>query len=201
MKLPSHCCILLEIFWLGISTRFWVLCIFWASRRSRLSPRMRRASSRSFFMRVTRLAWIAQRCASSKRPVTKASVDSYKAIIAYDWNRKFESMFEVIWRTRRWNGARGSKSWVDLWYFRTSRRATIPGLNRGFFGAALFLGCCVSVAVEWGRLVSISWDRPGSLEFYLVSGRCSTCFLEAIFWRGIESVKTDWLNWKLNYRK
>lgn len=52
------------------------------------SPRMRRASFMSLTVIVTRLAWMAQRLVSTKRPVRYASAASCNARTAVDWNRR-----------------------------------------------------------------------------------------------------------------
>lgn len=133
----------------------------WTSLVSMLSPRMRRASSRSFFIKVTRLAWMAHKWASSNRPVTKASVDSCKATMAWLWNRSLPSIFEVICLTSRWNGAKGSSNWVDFWNFLTSRRATMPGRKRFFLMAFDLFDAPVS---EVDFLHSISCESPGWVD-------------------------------------
>ena len=91
------------------------------------SPRMRRASCTSFGMIVTRLAWIAHKLVSSKRPTRYASDASWSARTAEDWNRKSVLKSCAISRTRRWNGSLRIKSSVDFWYLRISRKATVPG--------------------------------------------------------------------------
>lgn len=99
-----------------------------------LSPRIRRASWISLGMIVTRLAWIAHKLVSSKRPTRYASLASWSARTAVDWNRKSVLKSCAISRTRRWKGAlRMSKS-VLFWYLRISRSATVPGRYLwGFF--------------------------------------------------------------------
>jgi len=91
------------------------------------SPRMRRASWTSFGMMVTRLAWMAHKLVSSKRPTRYASDASWSARTAEDWNRKSVLKSCAISRTRRWNGSLRIKSSVDFWYLRISRSATVPG--------------------------------------------------------------------------
>jgi len=49
---------------------------------------MRRASWMSLGMMVTRLAWMAQRLVSSKRPTRYASDASWRARMAEDWKRR-----------------------------------------------------------------------------------------------------------------
>merc|ERR1712151_1484693 len=78
-------------------------------------------------MMVTRLAWMAHKLVSSKRPTRYASDASWSARTAEDWNRKSVLKSCAISRTRRWNGSLRIKSSVDFWYLRISRRATVPG--------------------------------------------------------------------------
>ena len=92
---------------------------------------MRRASWMSLGMMVTRLAWIAHRLVSSKRPTRYASEASCRATTADDWKRRSVLKSWAISRTRRWNGSLRIRSSVDFWYLRISRRATVPGLRRG----------------------------------------------------------------------
>ena len=88
---------------------------------------MRRANWMSFGMMVTRLAWMAHKLVSSKRPTKYASEASCKAKIAVDWKRKSVLKSWAISRTKRWNGSLRIKSSVDFWYLRISRKATVPG--------------------------------------------------------------------------
>ncbi|CAL9058230.1 unnamed protein product [Musa banksii] len=95
---------------------------------------MRRASWISLGMIVTRLAWMAQRLVSSKRPTRYASAASCSAATAELWKRRSVLKSWAISRTRRWNGSFRMSSSVLFWYFRISRRATVPGRKRcGFF--------------------------------------------------------------------
>ena len=80
------------------------------------SPRMRRASWTSFGMMVTRLAWMAHKLVSSKRPTRYASDASWSANTAVLWKRKSVLKSCAISRTRRWNGSLRIKSSVDFWY-------------------------------------------------------------------------------------
>jgi len=88
----------------------------------------------SLGMIVTRLAWIAHKLVSSKRPTRYASDASWRARMAVDWNRRSVLKSCAISLTNLWNGSfRMSKS-VLFWYFLISRRATVPGLYLcGFF--------------------------------------------------------------------
>ena len=95
---------------------------------------MRRASCMSLGMMVTRLAWIAQRLVSSKRPTRYASEASCRAITAEDWNLKSVLKSWAISRTSLWKGNLRIRSSVDFWYRLISLRATVPGLYLwGFF--------------------------------------------------------------------
>ena len=71
----------------------------------------------SFGMIVTRLAWIAHRFVSSKRPTRYASDASWSARIAWDWNRRSVLKSWAISRTSLWNGSLRMSSSVDFWYF------------------------------------------------------------------------------------
>ena len=79
-------------------------------------------------MMVTRLACIAQRFVSSKRPTRYASAASCTARTADAWKRRSPLKSCAISRTRRWNGSLRMRSSVDFWYLRISRSATVPGL-------------------------------------------------------------------------
>ncbi|XBH97546.1 hypothetical protein VPH35_127201 [Triticum aestivum] len=91
---------------------------------------MRRASWMSLGMMVTRLAWMAQRLVSSKRPTRYASAASWSAETAEDWKRRSVLKSWAISRTRRWKGSLRMSSSVLFWYLRISRRATVPGRKR-----------------------------------------------------------------------
>ncbi|OQU75745.1 hypothetical protein SORBI_3010G021401 [Sorghum bicolor] len=102
---------------------------------------MRRASWMSLGMMVTRLAWMAQRLVSSKRPTSTAWL----------WNRRSVLKSWAISRTRRWKGSFRIRSSVLFWYLRISRSATVPGLYLcGFFTppvvGADFLAACNQTA-------------------------------------------------------
>merc|ERR1711905_30906 len=77
---------------------------------------------------VTRLAWMAQRLVSSKRPTRYASLASCRAITAELWNLRSVLKSWAISLTRRWKGSLRMRSSVDFWYLLISRRATVPGL-------------------------------------------------------------------------
>ena len=70
----------------------------------------------SFGMMVTRLAWMAHKLVSSKRPTRYASDASWSANTAVLWKRKSVLKSCAISRTRRWNGSLRIKSSVDFWY-------------------------------------------------------------------------------------
>jgi len=93
---------------------------------------MRRASWMSFGMMVTRLAWMAHKLVSSKRPTRYASDASWSASTAVDWKRKSVLKSCAISRTRRWNGSLRIKSSVDFWYLlRSDRRVTdVPEVSQ-----------------------------------------------------------------------
>merc|ERR1711905_97231 len=77
---------------------------------------------------VTRLAWMAQRLVSSKRPTRYASLASCRAITAELWNLRSVLKSWAISLTRRWKGSLRMRSSVDFWYLLISLRATVPGL-------------------------------------------------------------------------
>ena len=81
----------------------------------------------SFGMMVTRLAWIAHKLVSSKRPTKYASDASCNARIAEPWNLKSVLKSCAISRTNLWNGSLRINKSVDFWYLRISRKATVPG--------------------------------------------------------------------------
>jgi hypothetical protein len=85
-------------------------------------------------MIVTRLAWMAHRLVSSKRPTRYASAASCRARTAEPWKRRSVLNSWAISRTKRWNGSFRMRSSVDFWYRLISRRATVPGRYLwGFF--------------------------------------------------------------------
>ena len=69
------------------------------------SPRIRLASSISFGMMVTRLAWMAHRLASSNSLTRYASAASWRHSIAADWNRKSVLKSWAISLTNLWKGS------------------------------------------------------------------------------------------------
>lgn len=73
---------------------------------------------------------MAAKLVSSNKETRYASEASWRAITADDWNRKSVLKSWAISRTNRWKGSFRIKSSVDFWYFRISRRATVPGLYR-----------------------------------------------------------------------
>ena len=86
----------------------------------------------SFGMMVTRLAWMAHRLVSSKRPTRYASDASCSARMACDWKRRSVLKSCAISRTRRWNGSLRISSSVDFWYFlRTWRTGEGERVERG----------------------------------------------------------------------
>ena len=79
----------------------------------------------------------------------------------YDWKRRLVSIFEVISLTNLWNGSLGISSSVDFWYFLTSRRATVPDRNLGFF----FLDCALFLTADgYGTPLLVVWRDSGSNE-------------------------------------
>ena len=89
---------------------------------------MRRASWISFGIIVTRLAWIAHRFVSSKRPTRYDSEASCSARMAVDWKRRSVLKSCAISRTSRWKGSLRMSNSVLFWYLRISLKATVPGL-------------------------------------------------------------------------
>ena len=81
----------------------------------------------SFGMMVTRLAWMAHKLVSSKRPTKYASDASCKARTAEPWNLRSVLKSCAISRTNLWNGSLRINKSVDFWYLRISRKATVPG--------------------------------------------------------------------------
>merc|ERR1711981_1546956 len=77
---------------------------------------------------VTRLAWMAHKLVSSKRPTREASEASWRARTAEDWNLKSDLKSWAISLTSLWKGSFLMRSSVDFWYLLISRRATVPGL-------------------------------------------------------------------------
>ena len=76
-------------------------------------------------MMVTRLAWMAHKLVSSKRPTRYASDASWSASTAVDWKRKSVLKSCAISRTRRWNGSLRIKSSVDFWYLLRADRGVM----------------------------------------------------------------------------
>ena len=68
------------------------------------SPRIRLASSMSFGMMVTRLAWMAHRLASSNSLTRYASAASWRHSIAADWNCRSVLKSWAISLTNLWKG-------------------------------------------------------------------------------------------------
>ena len=82
---------------------------------------------------VTHLAWMAHRLESLNRPIKQASAASCKPCTTAAWIlRSFQMPLMVSYMTH-WNGALLINSFVDLWYWWISLRATVPGLNLLFF--------------------------------------------------------------------
>ena len=149
-----------------------------------LSPRIRRASWMSLGMMVTRLAWMAHRFVSSKRPTRYASDASCRAITAEDWNLRSVLKSWAISLTNLWKGSLRIKSSVDFWYLLISLKATVPGLYlwgfltppvagadflaalvascfRGAFPPVDFLAVCLVLAMFVFRWVNAA-SRPKS---------------------------------------
>jgi len=128
------------------------------------SPRIRRASWISFGMIVTLLAWMAHKFVSSNKPTKYASLASWRARTAVDWKRRSVLKSCAISRTRRWNGAFLINRSVLFWYFRISRRATVPGRYLwGFFTppavGADFLAALVASCVHWFRCIVVMHEE------------------------------------------
>ncbi|CAN1829242.1 hypothetical protein LINPERHAP1_LOCUS32431 [Linum perenne] len=71
-------------------------------------------------MMVTRLAWMAHRLVSSKRPTRYASAASWRARTAWLWKRRSVCKTWAISRTSLWNGSFLMRSSVLFWYLRIS---------------------------------------------------------------------------------
>ena len=69
------------------------------------SPRIRLASSMSFGMMVTRLAWMAHRLTSSNSLTRYASAASWRHSIAANWNRRSVLKSWAISLTSLWKGS------------------------------------------------------------------------------------------------
>ena len=84
---------------------------------------------------VSRPPWIAHTFTSSNIFTRNDSEASCKARIAVLWSRRVRllSNSHTTSLTRRWKGSFLIKSCVDFWYFRISRRATVPGRKRRGF--------------------------------------------------------------------
>jgi len=95
------------------------------------SARRRLHNKISFTFNVTRFPCIAIRLLCSNMWIRNDSEASWRARRACGVTRNVcvEDICENTSRTRRWNGNFWIKSSVDFWYFRISRRATVPGRN------------------------------------------------------------------------
>ena len=92
------------------------------------SPRICLASSMSFGMMVTRLAWMAHRLASSNSLTRYASTTSWRHSIAADWNRRSVLKSWAISLTNLWKGNFRMSSAEVFWKWQMSCRATVPAL-------------------------------------------------------------------------
>ena len=92
------------------------------------SPRICLASSMSFGMMVTRLAWMAHRLASSNSLTRYASAASWRHSIATDWNRRSVLKSWAISLTNLWKGSFRMSSTEVFWKWQMSCRATVPAL-------------------------------------------------------------------------
>ena len=92
------------------------------------SPRIRLASSMSFGMMVTRLAWMAHRLVSSNSLTRYASTASWRHNIAADWNCRSVLKSWAISLTNLWKGSFRMSSAEVFWKWRMSCRATVPAL-------------------------------------------------------------------------
>ena len=79
------------------------------------SPQIRLASSISFGMMVTHLAWMAHRLASSNSLTRYASAASWRHSIAADWNRRSVLKSWAISLTSLWKGSFRMTSAVLPW--------------------------------------------------------------------------------------
>ena len=90
---------------------------------------------------VTLLACTARRMQSSKSCVRYISAASCIALRALVWKRRpwiplLDASWVAISRTTLPNGRHGIRRLVDLWYFRISIKALVPGLYRCFLFSA-----------------------------------------------------------------
>ena len=108
------------------------------------SPRIRLASSMSFGMMVTRLAWMAHRLASSNSLTRYASAASWRHSIAADWNRRSVLKSWAISLTSLWKGSFRMSSAVVFWKWQMSCRAAVPALYLwGFTCLPCILASCI----------------------------------------------------------
>ena len=133
---------------------------------------------------VTRPAWRAHVFTSSNMLTRKDSEASWRARMAVLWKRRVGSRFWATSLTKRWKGSFLIKRFVDFWYLRISRRATVPGRKRrGFLnlpdvGRQIFIPFFV-LYLPRGAFPpvlrrAVCFVRPmivsrGSLIFFLVS--------------------------------
>jgi len=94
---------------------------------------MRLAICKSLGIIVTRFAWIAHRFTSSNRVTKHSSETHWSACIASEVNRMSDLYSWASSLTSRWKGSFRNSRLVDFWYFRISRRATVPGRYLRFF--------------------------------------------------------------------
>lgn len=95
--------------------------------QQRSSPRILLASCISLGMIVTRLPWIQHKFASSNSRTRYASAASWIQRTAVLWNLISDLYAWATSLNRRWKGNFRISRSVDFWYFRISRRATVPG--------------------------------------------------------------------------
>ena len=81
------------------------LCVTLCGGSSYVSPRMHQANWISLGMMVTLLAWITHRFVSSNSFTKYASVASWRAKSADDWNRRSGHKSAAISLTNLWKGS------------------------------------------------------------------------------------------------
>ena len=119
---------------------------------------------------VTRLPQIAMSFTWSNIRTKKSSDASWRAKIAVDWNFGWmgscPSLYKswTISRRSRWKGSFLINKSVEVWYFRISRRANVPGRYRRFLrglypvGLAVVILALVLTIVVYRRGVKINCD-------------------------------------------
>ena len=130
------------------------------------SPRIHLASSMSFGMMVTCLAWMAHRLASLNSLTRYASAASWRQNIAADWNRRSVLKSWAISLTNLWKGSFWMSSAEVFWKWRMSCRATVPALYLWGFTclpciltSCIFLFCSSVQSNTWWPSKVLSFSR------------------------------------------